>query len=206
MQKIKDYIYYNRKEIITAVICMFILLVVIFYKNNTNPVTEVLIEKDLEEKNEEENESIFVDIKGEVNNPGTYEFSYSDRIKDAIKKCGGLTKKANVNNINLSEKLKDEMLIIIPSIDDNEKKQNDKNIDSNNQIKSEKNIQVDNKISINTASINELTTIKGIGKAKAEAIINYRNNNGLFKNINDITKVSGIGTSTFEKIKDYIKL
>ena len=59
----------------------------------------------------------------------------------------------------------------------------------------------DNKISINTASITELMTIKGIGEVKAKNIIEYREKNGLFKSIEDITKVSGIGSSTFEKIK-----
>ena len=61
-------------------------------------------------------------------------------------------------------------------------------------------------ININTASINELTTLSGIGKSKAEAIITYRQNNGLFKSIEDIMKVSGIGKSTYEKFKANITI
>ena len=61
-------------------------------------------------------------------------------------------------------------------------------------------------ININTASMNELTTLSGIGKSKAEAIIAYRQNNGLFKSIEDIMKVSGIGKSTYEKFKANITI
>jgi competence protein ComEA len=61
-------------------------------------------------------------------------------------------------------------------------------------------------VSINTATSDELQTISGIGKSKAEAIINYRTQNGSFKSIEDIKNVSGIGDSLFEKIKDYITI
>lgn len=61
-----------------------------------------------------------------------------------------------------------------------------------------------NKININTANIEELTKLTGIGQSKAEAIITYRNNNGYFKTIEDIKNVSGLGEALFEKIKDSI--
>ena len=50
----------------------------------------------------------------------------------------------------------------------------------------------------------ELKQLYGIGDAKAEAIINYRENHGLFRDISEIKKVSGIGDVTYEKIRDYI--
>ena len=65
---------------------------------------------------------------------------------------------------------------------------------------------INDKVSINSATKEELMTLTGIGEAKANAIISYRNENGLFKNIEDIKNVSGIGDSIFEKIKDNITL
>ncbi len=72
-----------------------------------------------------------------------------------------------------------------------------KHTESNSQV-------VDTSININTATVKELTILSGIGKKKAEAIINYRNNNGNFSDINDLRKVEGIAKKTFEKIKGKI--
>lgn len=60
------------------------------------------------------------------------------------------------------------------------------------------------KVNINTADKERLTSLKGIGESKAEAIISYREANGPFGDITDIMKVDGIGQKTFENIKDMI--
>ena len=198
MQKIKDYIYFNRKEIIAILIIIGLILYIIYDKVNivNEKKEEIIIEKE-DVKEEIKKEIMFaVDIKGEVKKPGIYELEEGKRIIDVIKEAGGITEKANTNNINLSEKITDEMLIIIPSIDEELNTQK-------NEIKTQKN---DNKVSINTASESELMTINGIGKTKAKKIIEYRDNNGKFKSIEDIKNVSGIGDSIFEKIKNYIKV
>ena len=197
MQKYKDFIYYNRKEIITIIICISLFGGYILFKKDDSYILEENIIKE-----EVIDRKIIIDIKGEVNKPGTYEMSDNERIMDAIKISGGITDKADTSSINLSEKLKDEMLIIIPSLE--EKKDIVEETKKSNTITT-KEIK-DSKISINTASISELMKINGIGQAKAQAIVDYRNTNGLFKDIKDITKVSGIGNSTFEKIKEYIKI
>lgn len=201
MQKIKDFIYYNRKELLIGALCLLTFFNFFFKNDNKEVIINDSI-SDIEKKDDVEEKKIIVDIKGEVVSPGTYEMSIDDRVQDVIKKAGGLTSKANTESINLSEKVTDEMLIVIPSIDSNTKPVEEKkpNTTSNNNIVS------DGKVSINKASIQELMTIKGIGEAKAKAIIDYRNKQGSFKNIDELKNVSGIGNSTFEKIKDYIKL
>lgn len=59
-------------------------------------------------------------------------------------------------------------------------------------------------ININTADINTLTRLNGIGEVKAKAIIEYRQQNGPFRTIEEIKNVKGIGEATFQKIKDRI--
>ncbi len=193
MKKYLDIIYFNRKEIIIVIVMLLGFISFTFFSKSNN---DYVIEESIE-KEEIMPEKIIVDIKGEVNSPGSYEIDQGKRIKDIIEIAGGLKDDASTDNINLSSKLTDEMLIVIP------KKEEEK--DTNNQS-IVINSQLDKKISINTANLNELMSISGIGKTKAQSIIDYRINNGRFNSINDIMNVSGIGKSTFEKIKDYIKV
>ena len=60
------------------------------------------------------------------------------------------------------------------------------------------------KMNINTASINELTTLPGIGEVKARAIVDYRENHGPFKSVEELMMVSGIGEKTYEKLREKI--
>lgn len=161
-------------------------------------------------------EKNYIDVKGSVKNPGVYEFKENDRVIDAIKLAGGLKKNANTDNINLSEKLKSEMVIYVYS--DSEIKKGNKAltcnticetkvIEINNCVEeSTSNINNTKLININTATIEELQTLPGIGESKAQNIIDYRNTNGKFNSIEEIKNISGIGDSLFEKIKDKITL
>lgn len=194
MKKYLDIIYFNRKEIIIVIIMLF----GFFSFNYFNKNDSYIVESEIEEKKDIK-ESIVIDIKGEVNNPGSYEIENDKRIKDAITKAGGLTNDADTESINLSEKLQDEMLIVIP------KKEEIKENNTNTEIKTTAEVK-DNKISINTATKQELMKISGIGESKAQSIIDYRNQNGRFNKLEELTNVSGIGKKTFEKIKNSIKL
>ena len=174
-------------------------------------------------------ENIMVDIKGEVKKPGLYQIALGSNLNDLIELAGGLTKNGTTNNINLARKLTDQSVIVIKS-----KKQNNTkvvetpcvcpdveitNCDSSiievkasEKLEGEKNKPVSNdnsdnkKISINKASKEELMTLSGIGEAKADAIIAYRNQNGLFTKLEDLINVSGISENVFNKIKDAIEL
>ena len=137
---------------------------------------------------------IFIHIDGEVNNPGLYKLFNGDRIDDAIRAAGGLTADADKSKINLAIKLKDEMKIHIYKKGEShaESINNLNNSNSNNKL-----------VNINTASIEELCKLPGIGENKAKLIVEYREKHK-FAKIEDITKVSGIGKKTFEKIKNEI--
>lgn len=159
------------------------------YSQVNSQISEVKVDSKEEEK--QIPEKIFIDIKGAVNNPGVYEFTKDDRIKDAIEKAGGILEDADLTTINLSQKLKDQMLIVIPKVGEK--------VASNSSSNSNKNT-----ININLATKEDLMKITGVGETKAKAIIDYRENKGEFKKKEDITKVKGIGKGTFEKIKDEI--
>ena len=144
----------------------------------------------------------------------------TERVNDVIKKAGGLTSFADTSMINLSQKVKDEMVIIIYSkkeVAEMNKKEpcvcpenNDACIDEKNKatdISKEKDIKKTNdKISINTATKEELMTLDGIGESKAESILEYIKEKGKFEKIEDIKNVSGIGEALYEKIKNKITI
>ena len=145
------------------------------------------------------NNTIVVEIKGEVMNPDVYTLNEGSIIKDLIEMAGGLTEDADISNINRAKEIKNHELIIIRNI-------NDVNIEveaENYEVNEESD---DGKISINDADISKLKEVPGIGEVKANSIILYREKNNGFKSIEELKNVDGIGEKTFEKIKDSIKL
>ena len=198
------------KRNILLLIIIILNIVIIFlniYFNIYDKKEEVIINNEVEEilnPTEKEKEKILVDIKGYVKKPGVYEVSSNTIVNDCIKLAGGLKTDADTNSINLSKKVTNEMVIYIPEKQKEELPVlNDAQIDSSNSVGIES-PTANNKININTATISELQSLDGIGESKAQSIIDYRNEIGLFKSIDELKNVSGIGDTIFEKIKDNI--
>lgn len=139
---------------------------------------------------------IFVDIKGAVKNPGVYQMKSGDRVKDALDAAGGLTDEADSQKVNLAQRVEDQMVIVVPKVGE-EATEIPSGVTSKEAAK-------DGKVNINTATVEELKTLKGVGEKKAEAIIEYRKKNGSFKTKEDLMKVRGIGKKLFESFQERI--
>lgn len=168
---------------------------------NKNNNESIFVEEDesmevITKKEEKESIKIVVDIKGEIKNPNIYWLEEGCIIEDLINVAGGITEEGDLSKINRAQKLNDHEVVIIPNINDKEDEIESIIQTSNNE----------NKVNINTASINELDTLSGIGPSKAEAIIKYREENGTFKSIEEIKNVTGIGEALFEKFKENITI
>lgn len=122
-----------------------------------------------------------VEIKGAVKNPGVYTLKFQDTISSLINASGGLLENGDDSSLSYTQVLKDKDVIVIP-----EKKEQPK-------------------ISINSATQEELQTLSGIGPSIASRIIEYRKNN-TFQTLEQIKEVKGIGDALFNKIKDAICL
>ena len=150
-------------------------------------------------------QNCYVDIKGEVLKPGVYEFSCESRIQEVIKKAGGFTEEADETKINLAQKITDQMQIIVPNV---QSKQEGGVTEENSGKGSSTNTSVSNSkqgtININTATLEELQTIKGIGKKKAVAILQYRKEHGAFRTKEDLLQVKGIGKKALEAIESQV--
>lgn len=219
--------YRYRKQIIIASVLLLIIGITIYFFLTIKPTktskkeTEPIVNKKEEKKLSQESTIKYqVDIKGEVINPGIYTMDSSSRVIDVIKAAGGLTENANTSVINLSKKITDEMVIIIYSnneVEDFKKtkeleeqvsskcKQNDKyGLENDACISSD--AKLESLISLNDATVADLIKLPGIGEAKANDIITYRNEHGPFETIEDLKNVSGIGENLFAKIKDYLTI
>ena len=159
-----------------------------------------------------EERDCFVYVCGEVRSPGVYCMKEGQRIFEAVEQAGGFTEQAVGEYLNLADRISDGMKVFVPSREQVESGQVNESLfleDSGNQA--QKSPAGDNltgsaavKVNLNTASKEELMTLRGIGSARAEDIIRYRETNGKFQKIEDIKKVSGIKDAAFEKIKDQI--
>jgi competence protein ComEA len=154
---------------------------------------------------------IAVDVTGAVVRPGLYKFPEGSRIQDAIDAAGGLLADAETTTINLAARLEDGQQLNIPYKDgaapaaatevpvfsfsspDGTTSEPTQGPSSDAEL-----------ININTATVEQLDTLPGIGPTTAQKIIDYRTTNGPFGTIEDILNVSGIGPATFDEIKNLI--
>ena len=157
-------------------------------------VTTVMAEKTEESTTLEA--VIFVDIKGEVKKPGVYQMKVGDRVKDALDAAGGLTAEADSQKVNLAQRVEDQMVIVVPKVGEE--------AEAIPAGATSKEVSKEGKVNINTATVEELKTLKGVGEKKAEAIIEYRKKNGSFKTKEDLMKVRGIGKKLFESFQERI--
>lgn len=142
---------------------------------------------------------IYVDVKGEVHHPGVYQMKAENRVKDLIEAAGGFTPLADDQKLNLAQLLGDQMVIVVP------KKGEEVNSElAQAPTSQKKEVGKEVKVNINTATVEELKTLKGIGEKKAEAIIEYRKQNGSFKNKEELMKVRGIGKKLYESFQERV--
>lgn len=154
-------------------------------------------------------ETIVVHITGEVKKEGVIYLEKGSRIIDAIKEAGGETKQADLSQVNLAYELQDGQKLYIPNknekiseyiIDESVVESKSSTGLSGNKEDGGKNV----KVNINTATLEELDNLPGIGPSLAERIIEYREENGKFNSIEDIQNVKGIGESKYNDIKEKI--
>lgn len=149
-------------------------------------------------------ELIFIDIKGAVVYPNIYEMTSGQRLYDVVEKAGGFTEHADQNQVNLAQRLQDEMVIYIPMKGEDVPEHLALSPVTPAGKGDETGGEETQKININTADAAGLTTLNGIGEKKARMIIDYREEQGPFIAVEDIKNVSGIGEKSFENLKDSI--
>ncbi|MBM6619230.1 helix-hairpin-helix domain-containing protein [Bacillus suaedaesalsae] len=136
---------------------------------------------------------IFVDVKGAVMKPGVYEVTNTSRVLEVIELAGGMTAEADQNGVNLAQKVTDEMVIYVPKFGE-----------THSTIPTTTQGGDEYLININSATVEQLDSLPGIGPSKAEAIISFREENGKFKAVDDLVNVPGIGEKSLDSLREHI--
>jgi competence protein ComEA len=158
------------------------------------------------EKNEEPEKAVegvpdyvIVEVKGAVKNPGVFEVPQDARVTNVLS-LAEVSSSADLLTVNQSEKVKDEMVIYVPEQGEIE------NAVIPGAPGNSQNKEGEVLVNINTATAGELTTLNGIGEKKAQLILEYREQNGLFMVKEDLMNITGIGEKTFDSLEPYITI
>nr|WP_076776568.1 helix-hairpin-helix domain-containing protein [Lachnoclostridium phocaeense] len=158
-------------------------------------------EEDKEESGEEPG-SIFVYVCGQVAAPGVYELPGDARVYQAIEMAGGTLEGASPESLNLAQQAEDGQKIYVPT--EEEAQTGAALQDTPGGVQDTASDQAAGKVNLNTAGLEELMTLTGIGQTRAEAILAYREEEGDFRSPEDIMNVEGIKEGIYEKLKDEI--
>lgn len=194
---------YKKKLLLPVVVIGIILFISIqsFLKSATpkaDPIPTIPLKENFPEEEiieYVETPLVFVEVKGAVMKPGVYELLEGDRVLNAIEMAGGYLESSNSKHINHAERVKDEMVIYVP-----------KEGEEVEEVLLPTSSSQSSLVNINNADSTVLSTLPGIGAAKAEAIISHREQSGAFKEKQDLMKVTGIGQKTYEKLEPLISV
>lgn len=142
----------------------------------------------------EEEKTIWVHVCGQVNQPGVYSFPEGSRVFDAVEAAGGFTKEADQNSVNLAMTLSDEGKVYIGAKGEWENQSEKAGMSS------------DGLVNLNTATLEDLMSLPGIGEKRAESILKLRDQRGGFQKVEELLEAEGIQEGIFEKIKDFVKV
>ena len=145
----------------------------------------------------------FVYVCGAVNAPGVYEVESDSRVFEAIELAGGVTAEAVPELIDQARTVTDGERIYVPN---REEAENGGTEGLGTEVTGISDGNEKGKININTAGKDELMELTGIGEAKAESILRYREEHGGFQSIEELMQIEGIKEGVFNKIKDDITI
>ncbi|SDI94171.1 helix-hairpin-helix domain-containing protein [Salimicrobium halophilum] len=189
--------YYIKKYWFLGIVGLVVAIVVFQSASNEEGTVTLqeehpLVREPKMETSSTKTEQVVVDIKGAVHRPGIYEGTPNMRVHEIVSLAGGFTDDADETSVNLAQKIEDEMVVLVSFLQVTEGGTSGE--------------ATSDKVRINHATLEEITVINGIGPSKAEAIIAYREENGMFKEMEDLLEVSGIGEKTLENMREDIQI
>ncbi|HAX98875.1 MAG TPA: hypothetical protein DCY12_08345 [Candidatus Atribacteria bacterium] len=192
---------FSRQERIVFVVLSSILVLstgFLFYKTRAVSATGT-------DSSDKRPENYIVQIAGEVLKPGVYQVEEGTRLYQLIELSGGITPQADISSLNLAAPVHDGLRINIPAQNSIQGDLDKFQFSFSEQIPLSEETDSDLVVQINTASLEELKRLPGIGEVIAQRIIEYRKTYGPFQSVDDLINVKGIGAKKLQDIKNSIR-
>lgn len=191
---------------LTAIAMLFVGVITFgFLQLSSSPTFEVVEQQGTNDNEDNSGQpdavpsTILVHVAGAVCNPGVCELTEGARVNDAIAASGGFAEGANTQALNLARVLSDGEQLIVPLIENDTSSQKEQDGDTATNTTNSS-----GKVNINSATVEELDTLPGVGPSTAQKIVDDRTQNGPFTSVEDLKRVSGIGDKKFNSLSDYI--
>ncbi|HEX2427666.1 MAG TPA: ComEA family DNA-binding protein [Gaiellaceae bacterium] len=141
---------------------------------------------------------LVVHVVGEVRRPGLYRLRDGARIADAVRRAGGASRTADLAALNLAAPLVDGIQVLVPS------RVAAPPGEAAGGAGEGANAGVATRVSLSSATVDELDELPGVGPVTAQKIIDYRMEHGPFASVDDLDAVPGIGPTRIEQLRDLV--
>jgi competence protein ComEA len=185
----------DRRQIVVVIALVMLVLIGsgILYWRNQSAHPRSVREIKREAETPVSKKKVLVYVCGAVVKPGVYELEEGSRVAAAVNMAGGLTPDADLHSLNLAKPISDGEKVFVPKI---------------GQVSPEpsQDSEEAKKVNLNTATIDELDQLPGVGEVIARRIISYRQKHGRFQSIDELKEIEGIGPKKFEDMKNSVEI
>ena len=141
--------------------------------------------------------AVVVHVVGAVRRPGVYRLPAWARLAAALRRAGGATSGADLQGVNLAAKVSDGQQVIVPARVAGA---------SGTAVAAGAAAAPGQPVSLNSATVDQLDELDGVGPVTAQKILDYRKEHGGFGSVDDLKQVSGIGPKRFETLKEKVRM
>jgi len=141
---------------------------------------------------------LYVHVAGAVQRPGLYRLRDGSRVQDAVDRAGGAKPKADLSLVNLAAPVVDGQQVLVPT-----RGQAQAAVGTSGATPGAGLVV---KVHLNSATLEQLDVLPGIGPVTAQKILDYRTEHGAFTSVGELDSVSGIGPATMEELKPLVDL
>lgn len=136
---------------------------------------------------------LVVHVVGAVRRPGLYRLDQGDRIADAVRRAGGTTRSADLQAINLAAPLADGSQVVVP-----------RRVSATAAAAGAPSSSPAGPVHLNTATLEQLDELPGVGPVTAQKILDYRTKHGAFSSVDELDAISGIGPARLDQLREVV--